>query len=36
MISILKRLKQGEVFKDKNEEDYTRYFETRILCHNGY
>jgi hypothetical protein len=29
-----KRLRQGQVVKDKNEEDYSRYFETIILGNN--
>jgi hypothetical protein len=29
-----KRLGQGEVFKDKNEEDYVRYFETITIGHH--
>jgi hypothetical protein len=27
------RLRQGEGFKDQNEESYIRCFETIVLCH---
>jgi hypothetical protein len=30
-----RRLRQGENFKDKNEVNYIRYFETIILGHNN-
>lgn len=30
-MSIFKEVKEREVFKDKNEEYYIRYFETIIL-----
>jgi hypothetical protein len=34
MMGIFQKMRKGDAFKDKNEEDYIRYFETIILGHD--